>query len=173
MADNTFNLIASSTLTATASNVIFSSIPQTYTDLCLLISARDNYTGTNDAILYLRMNGLTSNYSDTILYTNGTTVSGYRNTGNPGTENYGVTATNAVANAFGSLQIYIPNYTSSNNKVFCSTGAPGDAATTFNFGMALAAANQTSTAAITTLGMYPSVSFASGSTFYLYGIKNS
>jgi len=174
MAENTYRLIASSILTSTSSSIVFSSIPQTFNDLYLFVSARDSYTSTNDSIFSLRMNGLTSGYSDTLMGAASTTIFNYRNTGNSGFEIYGLNATNATSDAFATMQTYIPNYIGTDNKVICATGAPADMASSFNFGMALTSGNQTTTSAITSLTILPSVGpFIAGSSFYLYGIKNS
>lgn len=171
----TYQLIASNTLTSSAASVTFSSIPSTYTDLVLRMSARDTYSGTPDAILYLQINSSTNSYSDTVLFGTGASAGSYRNTapGNSGTENYGVTGATATANTFGNLEIYIPNYAGSTQKVFSSFGVPETNATTFNFGMATVASLSSVTAAITQLVIKPSINFVTGSSFWLYGIKNS
>ena len=60
---NTFTLIASSTVGAGgASSIDFTSIPSTYTDLCLKVSARSTATDTN-VNMYVKFNGSTSGYS--------------------------------------------------------------------------------------------------------------
>ena len=69
---STYTPIASQTLASTVANVTFSSIPQGYTDLVLVVSSSTS-TNTN---LYLRFNNdSTSLYSDTVLNGNGTTAS--------------------------------------------------------------------------------------------------
>jgi hypothetical protein len=169
----TYKLIASQTLGTTTSSVTFSSIPNTYTDLVLRVSARDTYTNTPDGLVYLQINSSTNSYSDTVLYANGSNKNSYRNTapGNSGTESYGSTAANATANAFGSLEIYIPNYAGSTKKVFYSVGTPETNASSFNFGMGISASLSSITDPITQLVVKPSINFVTGSTFYLYGVE--
>jgi hypothetical protein len=170
----TYKLIASQTLSTNAANVTFNSIPSTYTDLVLRVSGRDTYTNTADAILYLQINSSsTQAYSDTVLYANHSNVNSYRNTipNNTGTENYGTSAASATANAFGSLEIYIPNYAGSTKKMFYSFGTPETIGRTLTFGMGISASLSSITDPITQLVVKPSVNFVAGSTFYLYGVE--
>ena len=106
-------------------NIEFTNIPQTYTDLCILLSARDSRT--NDATNYtsLQING---NTSATVKYVSmvgagSSTIYNDTDTSNPasvsaGTMLYASTiSTNAtVSGIFGNSQIYFSNYTGSNNK---------------------------------------------------------
>ena len=86
---NTYVLIASNTLGSSASQVQFSSIPQTYRDLVLRISARQ---GTGNASVWARINVLYNNddsnstdYSNTRLYTiTGTSIVSDRVSSNVG-----------------------------------------------------------------------------------------
>jgi hypothetical protein len=64
----TYEPIATFTLSSTAGIVTFSSIPQTYTDLILIQSAR--VTSAWD-ITAIRVNSVTTNYSGTYLESNG------------------------------------------------------------------------------------------------------
>lgn len=171
----TYTLIGKNTLTSTASSVTFSSIPAIYKDLVLRTSSRDTYANTTDAFLYIRINGSTNTYSDTVLYGTGSSSNSYRNTapGNSGFETFGSTAADATSLYFGSMEIYIPNYAGSQKKVGSSFGAPETQATPFNFGLAIAAGMSSVTDPITEIRVGATVNFVSGSSFYLYGIKNS
>ena len=51
----TMKLIAKTTLGASASNIEFTSIPDTYTDLFLVCNMRTDYSGVTD--IMLRFNG--------------------------------------------------------------------------------------------------------------------
>lgn len=63
----TYQAIASQTLGANAASVTFSSIPNTYTDLRLVIKCKSSASSTFS--LYMRFNGDTNtNYSSTNLY---------------------------------------------------------------------------------------------------------
>ena len=161
--------IYTQTASGSVSGITFNSIPQTYDDLMIKIAARTTSTGDDSLGLYL--NGLQTNRSGTFLSGTGTGRSASRTTyrniaGTPGT--------NTTASTFGNVELYIPNYRSSLFKSFIATGI------TENNG---AAANQTifaglwsSTAAITSMtfdNASSGLAYAAGSTFSLYGIKNS
>jgi len=99
---------ASVTLPATGT------IPQTYTDLKLVYSARATVAGTQEFI-NISFNGNTSNYSLRSLQGDGSAASSnnwsFRWIG------YAVGST-ATASTFSNGELYIPNYTSSNYKSF-------------------------------------------------------
>jgi hypothetical protein len=104
--------IASTELATAASTITFSSIPQGYTDLKLVLSGRT--TGT-DSPVKIEFNGVTTGYSWRRIYGNGSAASSLS-----GTDAYSlhVDTSSMTANAFSSSEVYIPNYTSSNQKSF-------------------------------------------------------
>ena len=166
---STYTLISSNTLGSSASTITFSSIPSTYTDLVLRISSR--FDG-NSSSLAISFNGNTSSvYRNTYLSANGTTTE----TSQSGSTNIflrGVNTSTSTANTFGNIEVYIPNYQVAANKPFSSFGANENNATLatleINAGLFL------STTAITSIGLSgDGYNFVSGSSFYLYGIKNS
>ena len=62
MANETYTLIQKTTLNASAASITFSSIPQTFTDLVVKVSAR----GTTSALygyLYVKLNSAVTIYS--------------------------------------------------------------------------------------------------------------
>lgn len=74
---NTYEAIASTTLTATASSIDFTSISSSYTDLVLICYLQDSGTAS-----YIRVNNDSgSNYSRNILYGSGTSAAAYRDSG--------------------------------------------------------------------------------------------
>jgi hypothetical protein len=172
---NTYTLIASNSLTnSTTNTVTFSSIPQTYTDLKLVISARSDITGQQYANIVIQPNGATTNLSDKNLYTiNGTTVgSGFDSNGMV----IGQASTDdQTSNVFGNSEAYIPNYTGSNYKSSSMDGVNENNAT--SAALTFFAGLWQSTAAITSLDIKflsgSGTNFKQYSTFYLYGIKNS
>ena len=169
---NTYTLISSNVLASSAASVTFSSIPATYTDLVLRISARGTRVNTI-ALLYLRFNGDTgTNYSDTTISGDGATASSTRSTSSALLSVGVIPAANATSDTFGSAEIYIPSYTVSQNKSVGSFAVQENNITTA-YARAIAAL-WSNTAAITSIEVLPSLNdFAAGSSFYLYGIKNS
>jgi hypothetical protein len=164
-----YNLIATTTVgSGGASTIVFSGIPQTYTDLHLIASIRSN-TGYESDEFYLQFNGLTTNLSYRTLIGVPNTGSTASNTSSAGYFN-GNTAT---ASVFGNLGIYIPNYTSSNYKSFSSDSVnENNGATTRP---SLVAGLWSSTAAITscTIVSTGASTLLQHSSASLYGIKNS
>lgn len=176
---NTYTLISSNTLTATTATVTFSSIPATYTDLVLRISARSdspNGQGAADG-LFVRFNSSSvGQYSWTILKGDGATAtSDYNYTvGNFYAGDYfGTVGYLATASTFSSTEFYIPDYASSNKKPMSVFGVNETNATAAYLGVEAAFWNNTSTISSISLASVFANNFVSGSSFYLYGIKNS
>lgn len=169
----TYTLIASNTVgSGGASSVTFSSIPSTYTDLCLKVSSRSDATGSAWRNYTIAFNG-------TSYLLNGTGRGLYGTGSAAGSETITVpigqfsTSDSATSNTFSNSEIYIPNYNGSTNKSFS-----GDSVTENNATAALAylvAGLWSNTAAITsiTVGNESTAIFKQYSTAYLYGIKNS
>jgi hypothetical protein len=159
--------IASTELTATTATVTFSSIPQGYTDLKIVVSARSSSATDRDQI-NLNFNGLTTNQSHRILYG----IPGIATGSESGTKirvGY-ISGNSATANTFGSCDIYIPNYTSANAKSVSSEGVSEINASPA--GAQIGASLWNSTAAITTIAIVSDngADLLQGSTFTLYGI---
>lgn len=171
----TYSLIASNTLSSSAASVTFSSIPNTFTDLVLRFSGRTSTGSGSGYAAQIEFNGDTStNYSyRNIWNTSSTAVGSWSSSNDTYASLLGAINTNAnTANTFSSVEIYIPNYTSSNNKPLSAINATENndpsfvIAATANLWRNSAAINQIK---ITTAAS----TFASGSSFFLYGIKNS
>ena len=166
---NTYELITSTTLSSSASTVTLSSIPSTYTDLHLICSLRSDYSSvTNNAYCYF-------NSSDDgraiFLYGDGSSLNTLNINYN---ESYtgNINAATSTSNTFTSYSLYIPNYLSSNYKSSCQDSVTQNNATTALTW--LGARLWEHTAAITSITFRLQFStYAVGSTFYLYGIKNS
>lgn len=168
---NTYTLIASNVLGSATGTVTFSSIPSTYTDLVLRISARS--TGNVD-LVNLTFNGDTAtNYSRTMLRGSGSVIDSSRQSSQTSFSLDGATNPSSyTANTFASCDIYIPSYTLSQNKPNSLFGA------TETFAVAAYIISQANywrnTAAITSITLGPSgTTFVANSSFYLYGIKKS
>lgn len=167
---NTFELISAVTVGAGgAATISFSSIPGTFTDLCLKMSLRTNYSGTVDDV-NVTINGSTA--SITSLYLQGTgssTASGSISGNRVGIIN-GATST---ANTFANSDLYIPNYAGSTNKSMSfDTVTENNATQAFQ---ELDAILRSNTAAITSLSFSTSLGslFLQYSSIYLYGVKNA
>ena len=152
---------ASVTLPATGT------IPQTYTDLKVVMSVRGT-ANIGAAGFNVEYNGNASGYTMRRLMGDGSAAeSGTNSTGQIAVIQGG----NATANTFSNYELYIPNYTSANNKSASLDGVNETNATTeYSF---LYASLWSNSAAITSIKFTPSSgSIVEGSTFYLYGISN-
>lgn len=173
---NTYSLIASNVFSSAANQLTFSSIPQTYTDLVLRISARQSSGNPN---VYGRLNvffnsddDTSVDYSNTRLYTlNGTSATSDRLSSTYfGPEMW--SAGNSTANTFGNGEIYIPNYTTTEAKPTSSFGVGENNATANAIGIS-AGLKRANISAISSLRIVSSINFDIGSSFYLYGIKKN
>jgi hypothetical protein len=167
---NTFELIASSTVgSGGAANIEFTSIPATFTDLCLKWSGRSNSGNTLDN-LEITFNNSTSSYTQRLLYTtNGT--SALSASGTSYNFNY-LTGGGATASTFSNCEIYIPNYAGSANKSYSADMVTENNATAA--GVLMNATLWSNTAAISSIKMViTGYNHAQYSTAYLYGVKNA
>jgi hypothetical protein len=162
----TYEPIATTTLGSNAASYTFSSIPGTYTDLKILLSARN--TAVENAV-FVSFNGTTTTYSGKILFGNGASAA----SNNPAARTIAFsTFSTDTASTFANAEIYIPNYAGSNQKSFSSdTAQENNAATSYQIFLA---GLWTTTSAITQVTLSgASGSFAQYSSASLYGIKNS
>lgn len=169
---NTYTLISSNVLASAAASVTFSSIPATYTDLVLRVNARGT-TAANIENCTIRFNGDTAaNYSMTWIRRPGTTaVSGRQAATNEAWLGY-IDASTATASVFGNIEVYIPNYTGSDKKVFSAFSAQETNGVTAY--LQSTALQWLLTNAITSILIdLDGGSFDTGSSFYLYGIKKN
>jgi len=165
----TYTLISSNVLASSAASVTFSSIPATYTDLVVKVSSRNT---TSSVDITMGFNGVTTGYSDVILYGSGSAAaSGVDNVlaGVTGLLNNGSTYT---ASTFSNSEAYIPNYISSNYKpVSLNAVTENNATVAYSY---LGAGLWSNTSSITSILIKPtSGSFVANSSFYLYGISNA
>ena len=162
-AGKTYTPIATITLGATSSSATFSNIPQTYTDLILIISAASSVV--QDPIIRLNSDSA-SNYSYTTLTGNGTTPSSARGTNQTAmSQNYfGSDSTTLGENA---RVMQFLNYSNTTTyKTMIARGGRGN-----TDGLAAMVNLWRNTAAITTIASITgSGTYSVGSTFTLYGI---
>lgn len=155
-------------LNASAASVTFSNIPQTgYTDLKLVISARTSQaTGGAWGDLAIKFNNSTANLTARYLYGTGSAAASATGTT---IDVHGTTSSN-TASTFGNVEVYIPNYTSSNFKsISIDDVTENNATSSLTF---LNAGLWSNTAAINEIAIYSpnSYSILQYSTFSLYGL---
>ena len=169
----TYEAIATVTVgSGGAANIEFTSIPNTFTDLVLKISVRSAATGATAVRCQLRFNGAANDANLTFrrLYGDGSgTGSDSGSTGHVAWMPDG----SATANGFSNIEVYIPNYASSNNKSFSADGVMENNATTAYMG--LFADLWSSSSAITSIKVFEDngANLVQYSTATLYGIKNT
>ena len=95
-------------------SVTLSSIPQTHTDLLVLVSSRAGTGGGGGLDLYITFNGSSSGYSGRTLLGTGSTFASQT----PGSSSIkiGQWINAATANTYGNASIYLPNYAGSQDK---------------------------------------------------------
>jgi hypothetical protein len=158
-------LIASANLTA-AANVTFSSIPQTYRHLEVVISGQRNALGrTTDRF---RVNNISTNsyyWSGGFASSGNTTIAS--SAGALSFQTIGYLNDTADTAKFSESRILINDYTSNKAKSFMVTSASTSAsreAATFSGSL-------NTTAPINSIFMFVADTYAPGSKFYLYGIR--
>jgi phage tail protein X len=164
----TYIKIASNTVGAGGvASVTFSSIPATYTDLIIKASVRTNAGGTYDQLNW-SFNGTTTGYTNRILQGDGAGAASY----NAATRELGIVNGNtATASTFSNTELYLPNYTSTNNKSYSIDTVTENNATTAY--MQLDAGGSTLTSAINSIAITAGSNFLQYTTFTLYGISNA
>ena len=168
----TYTLISSNVLASTTSTITFSSIPATYTDLVVRLSARMSVAGPDN--INVQVNSFTNSHSYTDVYGSGSTTTSTRATGVGFFRLQNILiGTEATANTFCSAECYFPSYTNSANKVMSHFGVGEDNVANPVYAVATAGL-LSQTATISSLTITPAGgSFVSGSSFYLYGISNA
>ena len=174
---NTHNVISSQVLSSASSSVVFSSIPQTYTDLVLRITARSTTSATNLDWFHVTINSNTGGYYSWVrILGNGASGSANRQDSTTPTSGsyFGyLQGDGTTANSFSSIEMYFADYANSSYdkpiQIFSQTT---NAASTTSYTSQHSNLFIQSTA-ISSLSITTQTTFASGSTFVLYGIKNS
>lgn len=165
MASGTYIPIATATLGSTAAEYTFSSIPQTYTDLVLVMNMVPNGSGSGTFIV----NGDTgTNYSYSALVGLETTGTGVSFRDQNITSGFWLSSGSALTDS-NNLHLDVlnfMNYSSTNKyKTIINRENPGQ------FGYVGLWTNMwRSTSAITSITMKAATSFLTGTTFTLYGI---
>ncbi len=164
---STYTLISSNVLSTSADSVTFSAIPSTYTDLVLRMSPKHGTSGVTSTIQILLNDNSSNVYSRTAIYANGSSI------GSVSSSNSTAITGARTGVYFSSIELYLPSYTSASNKALSliSMVEYDDASTNEMF---VSEGLFRSTSTITSISLTtPGTNFVSGSSFYLYGIKNS
>jgi hypothetical protein len=158
-------LIETKTLASAAADITFTSIPQTYTDLLVLVSGRTSWNSSEDGLV-LSFNGLNTNQNTRRLFSNGFGAQ----SSNTGYLYSPIAGNGATANTFSNNRFYIPNYSGAISKAFSIDGVYENNATAAI--TEISAALWNSTAAITSIRFQSinSVNLLAGTTISLYGI---
>jgi len=167
--------IASTTVESPQSGITFSSIPSGYTDLKIVISARNNESDSAGGTFYINFNGSSANLSSKVLYGYGSGVGSLSSTAASAIFGY-ITSSGSTVSTFGNAEIYIPNYTSSNNKSISVDAVNENNATDGR--QDIVAGLWSSSSAITSITIYSarisdgnaSGNFVANSTATLYGV---
>ena len=168
---NTYTLIEAQTLASSAASVTFSSIPATYTDLVLQVSARRAEAGRQD--LLIKPNNDTSNNSSTNISGSGSGAATSNATGAQSIKISNIIpSTNETASTFCNAEFYMPNYAGTANKPSSTFGVGENNATTAYI-VGNASLSQIASAISSVVLSLAAGTFDTGSSFYLYGIKNS
>ena len=145
------------------SEILFSGIPQSATDLVVVASLRSNTS--SDKYIYLKLNGTSTGLTGRNLYKYSAS-SVY--SGTDASIGWGADPSNFTANTFGSVQLYIPNYSGSTNKSMSAEWTNENNASDNDLG--ISALLWSNTAAITSLGLSLSGTIVQYSTASLYTI---
>jgi hypothetical protein len=171
----TYELISTTTVSTPAYSFTLSSIPQTYTDLVLKISARSNYASAGHE-MSIMTNSLTTGYANRMLYVNGSSSASAAAANDKHTWAGGVVGSSATANTFSNCELYFPNYSSTTlaKSMSCDVTTENNSASIG--AMWINSGINTNTAAISSLTLYcwqSFINYVANTTFTLYGIKNS
>jgi len=159
----TYEPIATTTFAGGTASATFSSIPATYTDLVMVSFLRAGSTNSSYVLRFNSDSG--SNYSNTVLYGDGTSPGSNRYSSQTSAylTYYGFPTT---ASTFGTIITDFQNYSNTTtNKTFIGRSQNSNSGTDAVVGL------WRSTAAINSITIYAGDTFASGSVVTLYGIK--
>jgi len=168
-----YELIASATVGASPVTTIdFTSIPSTYTDLCLKMSLRTNRGGTFDYAT-INFNNSAADYTLRVLEGNGSSTFSYTRSTFAVNLIGRADGADATSNTFASIELYLPNYTSSTNKPMSIDSVQENNDSTAYQDLFGGLWSQTAAINRLTITNGTDNAYVQYSTAYLYGIKNS
>jgi len=155
-------------ITSPTSSITFSSIPQGYTDIKLVVSVRSGVVNPYDFIYFYLNTPGTGAYTQRLIRSDGSTVISQLNN----ISFYPLQMINgsgSTVNTFASGEIYIPNYRSSNQKLFSVDLVQENNGTDAYADIQAGLWNQTAAITAMTLASGSGLYLAK-STFTLYGV---
>jgi hypothetical protein len=168
MPTTTFTPLATVSLTGTDSEILFSSIPNTYRDLVLIGSLRTNFGAASEP-LRIRFNGdsTSGNYKRVAMSGNGSSPSAYTDSPGEVIVDVGATAASATSGQYSSFRLDALDYAiTTKHKVgftYSDVAAVETRRQTWYY-------NQTTAISSISIVGYFGGSFVSGSTLSLYGV---
>jgi len=160
----TFTLIAAATASGSSPTITFSTIPSTYTDLCLKFSLRSDTTGV-------------TNFNVTLNSTSPTqrNLEGFSTSATSDTNTYNYApAAGVTASTYNNGELYIPNYLSSVAKSVSLDNVSENNATGSNRLELTAKLYSSVTSAVTSISLTDIYgNWTNLSTAYLYGVSNA
>lgn len=167
----TYTPINSQTIGSNQSTVTFTSIPQTYTDLVLVVTGYTTHTddGARGYIQFNTDTGSNSNYSNVYLGSYQATKNTNKDV-NAAYIAYGVVGNSSTYPSVNEINIHNYRNTSTWGHILAKTGKY---ASTSNYGNRWTAGTWRNTAAIDTITLKCDSSYAAGTTFSLYGIASA
>ena len=155
-------------ITSPTSSITFSSIPQGYTDLKLVVSVRSGVVNPYDFIYFYLNTPGTGAYTQRLIRSDGSSVISQLNNISfyPLQMINGSGSTN---NTFANLEVYIPNYRSSSQKSFSVNIVQENNGTDAYADMQAGLWNQTAAITAMTLASGSGL-YLANSTFTLYGV---
>ena len=166
--------IAHSALSLPAATVTWTGISGSYDHLCIKVSARSDQSAYRSFINTTFNNDTGSNYSHTRMEADSATPSAASGSSVAFLGYWPIAGDSCVANTFGTLECWIPNYSNSSNfkPVHVSSVVENDSTTNSQWGVRKIACLWSATAAITEIDFVLDAGddFMAYSTFDLYGI---
>lgn len=174
MPSPTYTFISKTVLGSPQKTVTLSGIPQTYTDLVCLMSARDTGTTSAHATLSFLYNNAASSYSELFLRVSNNSASANQDTGlGTGYLGVGLPSGLTTANSFTNSEYYFPSYTSTSGYKSLIGSQFSVSQNAIDSNMVPIALLRQNSAAISSLVFTAENNFATNTSFCLYGIKNS
>jgi hypothetical protein len=164
-----YELIEHRRLDANAASITFSSIPQNYSDLVIMVSTRINEVNATGEAIYITINGSTANFTNRYLQGDGQQPASSTLTRYVATQ----PALLSTANTFGNGCIYIPNYAGNTAKAISSDSVSENNGTTAFQALNANLWNVTDPITSVTLVAGTGDAFVANSSATLYGINRT